>query len=88
MTTFSFFLLQCKITFWFGFVTAKKATPLSHHPLLWFRCNEKEEDNNFCHLFQWLYCKKLAGLVRFFGGFIAKKVTTTMSSPSSMVVVM
>jgi hypothetical protein len=34
----------------FGFVVAKKATTMSRCPLLWFRCSEQEEEDNFCHL--------------------------------------
>jgi hypothetical protein len=52
--------------------------------------SKKEEDDNFCHLLQWLCYKKVAMGTTFtsFGGFVAKKVTAAMLSPSSMVVVL
>jgi hypothetical protein len=56
----TFFVLEKKktivhcvvIIFLFGFVATKKVTAPSYHRLiLWWRCKEKEKDNNFCHLF-------------------------------------
>ncbi len=55
---------------------------MSRRFLLWFRCNEG--DDNFHHLLQWLYYKRIASCA-FFGGFAAKKVMAAMSLPSSMV---
>jgi hypothetical protein len=54
------------------------------------KCSEEEEDDNFCHLLRWLCCKKMAKVTTFafYGGFVAKKVMATMSSPFSMVVVL
>jgi hypothetical protein len=74
-------------TFYFGVTTGKKATTMSCNLLMWFHYSKEEEDDNFCHLFQWLCCNKMATCI-YFCGFAAKKVTSTMSSPSSMVVVL
>jgi hypothetical protein len=43
-----------------GFVATKKVTTMSCRLLLWLCCNEDEENNNFCHLHQWLCYKKMA----------------------------
>ncbi len=58
--------------------------------LLWFYYSEKKENDNFHHLLWWL-CYKIMAMgttFAFFGGFVVKKVTTAMSLPSSMVVVL
>ncbi len=60
---------------------------MNRHLLLWFHYSKEKEDNNSRHLSRWLCCKKMATCA-FFGGFAAKKVTTAMSLPSSMVVVL
>jgi hypothetical protein len=62
------------IVFFYGSILAKEED------------DEEEENNNFRHLLQWLCCTKW-GHVPCFCGFVAKKVTAAMSSPSSMVVV-
>jgi len=54
--------------FCFHFATTKKATAMSRHLLLGFRCSEEEEDENFCHLLQWL-CYKNNGDLRLFWWF-------------------
>jgi hypothetical protein len=73
--------------FYFGFVAAKEATAMSYHLLMWFHYSEEEEDDSFRHLLQWLCYKKMAAYT-FFDGFATKKVTITMSLPSSMAVVL
>jgi len=50
--------LSCRAFFSFHFATTKKATTMSRHLLLGFRCSEEEEDNSFCHLLRWLCYKK------------------------------
>jgi len=47
------------VAFCFGLAIAKKVAIMNHHLFLWFRYSEEEEDDNFCHLFQWLCCKKM-----------------------------
>ncbi len=65
------------------FVALQKATSPSIFlfSFCWFRCSEKVKDDSFYHLLWWLCYKKMATFA-FFGGFVAKKVTTTISSPS------
>jgi hypothetical protein len=48
-------------------------------------CIEEEKNDSYRHLFRWLCCKEMATSA-FLCGFVAKKATTAMSSPSSMVV--
>jgi len=76
------------VTFCFHFVAAKKATVMSRRLFLWLRCSEKEEDDSFRQLFLWLYYKRKMVTYTYFCDFAPKKVTTAMSSPSSMMVVM
>ncbi len=73
------------LSFFLGYSITKKATTMSCRLLLCLCCSEEEEDDSFRPFLRWLYWKKM-GTCAFFGGFVVKKVTTTMSSPTSMVV--
>ncbi len=73
-------------TFCFGETARKKVTTMSRVLLMWFHCSKEEGDDSLHHLLQWLCYNKMAACA--FYGFVVKNVTTTMSSPSSMVMVL
>jgi hypothetical protein len=64
-------------------------TPSYHCPLLWWCCRKEKYDNFPSPSLMALVQKMMTIItITFFGGFVTKKVTTTVLSPSFMVVVL
>ncbi len=79
--------MSCHLFMWFcGFVATKKATVA----WWWWWCCRKKKRRQLLSLSLMALLQKMATIitVAFFDGFAKKKVTVTMLSPSSMVVVL